>query len=635
MKPQGETPAVYFAMKLLILFISLIPFISYARWATPQEYDFAVSKFESVYDVKKDGTYALEVSKEFEVLKSAGIEALSTYKEEYNPHSTKVTLVEAWVMNDGKKIILPATAVTETTPTAETVFDELTQWRVHFSDLKVGSKLGLQYKVIVSKPLVQSHFSFSQYFGIDGIWLKEGSITVRSEGPMEVATLDRPRNLKIEKTKKKLNEIKVSLVKPIAQKTVDEFGSYDIEDISAVFFSTGKSWDPIRRQLQSRFELALNSTPTPELLRTIEKAKSKHELEERINVILSTLVTQLSVTGNWRTIKGSFIPRTMKDIFKTNYVDDKEFASVVVIILRKLGYNAHVAIVENSAATLSRVRAYPIPAMNLFNHVIVRLESNGETYWIDPSLKIPFGLNLTDKLTSKLALPLSDTGEIQRLPAKNPDPHFTSISNSYSLVDEAMARVEGNVSFTGTPAYIMSLNFIKNPKDPEFDKQLALKMISYQNLNSYKFAPHKISETEYQKLNFSADLKVADAGGRDTKGIFINVPNLADSLRPFLPDFSDWEMDLYLGEPSTYRRTHMYKNVNLTGESTFKSCEINNKWVHIKRIHNYMNKVLTTVDEVTIKEQVITNPELHSQEFLQFHKALRPCGAGAKFYYNK
>ncbi len=78
--------------------------------------------------------------------------------------------------------------------------------------------------------------------------------------------------------------------------------------------------------------------------------------------------------------EGTHRPAMPDEVFRRRYGDCKDKSLLLVALLRRMGFDAAPALVDSSGGP-TVYESLPSPAV--FDHVIVRLRHEGETYWID------------------------------------------------------------------------------------------------------------------------------------------------------------------------------------------------------------------------------------------------------------
>jgi transglutaminase-like putative cysteine protease len=116
---------------------------------------------------------------------------------------------------------------------------------------------------------------------------------------------------------------------------------------------------------------------------------------------------------------GGQLPRDLETIWSRRYGDCKDAARLYVAGARSLRLDACAALVSTTHGL--SLQDF-LPAAHVFNHVIVRLNIEGTTYWLDPTLPSQAG-SLTQLVIPHAgwALPLTaDTGALVALPKAVP-----------------------------------------------------------------------------------------------------------------------------------------------------------------------------------------------------------------------
>lgn len=126
---------------------------------------------------------------------------------------------------------------------------------------------------------------------------------------------------------------------------------------------------------------------------------------------------------------GSYVPNSPSQVVERRYGDCKDKSVLLACLLRKLGWDACPALVHSSDAHKVKTR---LPSLGAFDHAIVRLCKDDETYWIDPTNTGPGGLPIPGaSLQFAYALPLHEGGhDLAKLP------EATSRQNSIEVIED-------------------------------------------------------------------------------------------------------------------------------------------------------------------------------------------------------
>lgn len=107
--------------------------------------------------------------------------------------------------------------------------------------------------------------------------------------------------------------------------------------------------------------------------------------------------------------EGNLALRPLAEVWSAGYGDCKDAVRLYTAIARALKLDACPALVSTSHGS---ILAGLLPAVNVFDHCIVRVNLEDKTYWLDPSLRPQSGdLNILVQPYRGYALPLSQEGE--------------------------------------------------------------------------------------------------------------------------------------------------------------------------------------------------------------------------------
>jgi Zn-dependent protease len=124
----------------------------------------------------------------------------------------------------------------------------------------------------------------------------------------------------------------------------------------------------------------VTSPPSPELIALIERLKStSRSNEDRAVEAMRFVQDEVRYTGIEEG-EGAYRPRPPNEVLKRRYGDCKDKTLLAVTLLKALGFEAAPAIVS----TRWRQEANNhLPSPGLMNHVVVRAQISGQTYWFD------------------------------------------------------------------------------------------------------------------------------------------------------------------------------------------------------------------------------------------------------------
>jgi transglutaminase-like putative cysteine protease len=150
--------------------------------------------------------------------------------------------------------------------------------------------------------------------------------------------------------------------------------------------------------------------------------------------------------------EGGFTPRSYEQICETRYGDCKDKSKLLVAMARRLGLDAHPALVNTRDGYMID---QALPTGELFDHCIVRLEVDGKIYWVDPTISPQRSpLNTIDQSHFGWALVLKPgVGALERM-AEPPVEHLVDTLESVALGENVTdpVRYEWQHKFRGVRA---------------------------------------------------------------------------------------------------------------------------------------------------------------------------------------
>ncbi|MGL1900938.1 MAG: transglutaminase domain-containing protein [Fibrobacterales bacterium] len=165
----------------------------------------------------------------------------------------------------------------------------------------------------------------------------------------------------------------------------------------------------------------------------------------------------------------AYIPRDVKKIVKTGLADCKELASMYKAILREVGVDVELVLVNNGG--LQQVDAYP--GLGYFNHMIARVKTDDGYLYIDPTIQKAEWSNSYYPLIGRKVVALTTSGAVPDSIVGNPDLNVVETKNSiYQDKKNKRWRMKGTIDLEGTPAFYFYMRY--NAIGQEMDN-LALK----------------------------------------------------------------------------------------------------------------------------------------------------------------
>jgi len=148
--------------------------------------------------------------------------------------------------------------------------------------------------------------------------------------------------------------------------------------VRGVYATSINSWSEVADLMRKPFEI---SDPMPEGLRTVLSAiESEHsQIEDRVVAVVNYVQSHIRYFA-FAFGEGGFVPRSLAEIHADRIGDCKDVSKMIVAMLRALGVEANVALVDFQ-------RGFNLvntpPRIGCFNHAIASAVISGKTYWFE------------------------------------------------------------------------------------------------------------------------------------------------------------------------------------------------------------------------------------------------------------
>lgn len=145
-------------------------------------------------------------------------------------------------------------------------------------------------------------------------------------------------------------------------------------------FSDYESWNEIARWASAIY--TNDEAPPPGLETQLKRLRQIDDPEEQVLAAIRFVQDEIRYLGVFLG-EHSHRPYPLSTILKRRFGDCKDKSVLLVALLEGLGYEARPALVDTS---YGKVLDEWLPSPGAFDHVIVQLRFQGETYWVDPTI---------------------------------------------------------------------------------------------------------------------------------------------------------------------------------------------------------------------------------------------------------
>ncbi len=367
------------------------------------------------------------------IVNQTGVEQSAQIYVDYNPAYESVRLHEVAVWRDGKKIDKLDTArvslINRERDLDQLLYNGEKTLHLVLDDIRVGDTLEYSYTTKGYNPIYEGIFAYSHYtewavpvhkLSVMVHWLKPQPLYHQVTGSgFEVKTEPFTGGTRYIVAKTDIPAIIQD------EDTPEWFDPYGVAR-----FSESPDWQSVADWARPLMESGVSGGP--EIVKIADGiARATPDPAARIAQALQYVQTEvryfgIEIGGN------SHRPSKAEDTLTRRYGDCKDKTVLLVSILRALGIEAHAALVNSQMhRELGRVP----PAIQVFDHVIVRVLHDGAAYWLDPTRQYQSGgLNAIYQPDFGYALVLKPGArELTEATPRRQSPLGTEISETFDL----------------------------------------------------------------------------------------------------------------------------------------------------------------------------------------------------------
>lgn len=254
------------------------------------------------------------------------------------------------------------------------------------NDIRAGDVLEFSYSIIGHNPLSSTHYTDFLYFQYHPI-IEKISHRFLSD-PNHVFQI-------------KLFNIKIAHNIYDLSSTLREW-TYEIFETSSLIYeeetpawhiphahvqlSQYRSWDEVSQKLIPYFALPADLIENlhPEMTELLEKWREVSEDKTELALVALRFVQDEVRYFGFEDGMGSFKPYDPRIVFERRFGDCKDKTNLLCAFLKLLGINSTPVLVHSNEG--KRIPEL-LPTPSAFDHVILRIEINKKSYWVDPTFR--------------------------------------------------------------------------------------------------------------------------------------------------------------------------------------------------------------------------------------------------------
>ncbi|UYL08342.1 DUF3857 domain-containing protein [Bdellovibrio sp. SKB1291214] len=620
-------------MKTRLISLTSIAFLftsSFAAAEWMKENEAPVSIVDSSDDViiDADGNFESTRTSEMKVLNEQGRNALVLQTIPVIPDAMTVTFVSGSSKTDGVETpVNPKQVITRSAQGPQQGISHLKEMVIPFDNLKIGSTTKYTVKVKSKKMMVKGLFQQSYVFGVHAPEYA-GRAKIKSLIPIYTQIND-PWGAVSTKESKEGNYyvFEFTQTKPIFKVPEKELLSIITRgQMSRIDVSTMNNWNTFVAPIATKYEDILNVKTLPETFkRIVKKANAGKTTNEKIDIVTSELSSIMTYKGTWTSFEKMYIAQPLAKIAKVKTGDCKDFSLVTTAILRSMGIDAKIALVmrtpRSSGVTIIENDGKPLVNPNLFNHAIVKVQTDGKTLWVDPTNIVSNSSYINTDIADSLALEVNTaTQGLEKIPYSDAASSLLTFDKEILIRQDTTSDISG--SFTASGEYAKSIleayfaksedtakKVLKNYLRTEVDNNVTFPGVAFRNRIASKIQGKFLSAGE-------------EIVKWDDQKLYLDV-GFPTSIAVYLAYQGYRSTDAYL--PATYseKTVTRVKSYNVVGYPP--ECTLITPWYRFTRAYIKDTNGFRVEDDLQVTKSAISAKEINSDTFKNHVAAIRTC----------
>ena len=535
--------------------------------ANLEDVDISLESSTRKIEVHKDGTSVETIEMNMKVLKESGKDKLVSIPLMYNAANSQLKVLEAKVVDGDQSYPVDLSHI-EDKPLASSPqgFDQNNQMLIAFPHVAINAVISLKYQITIKEPALPGFFAADFSFGNDGYW-KTSKIEIDSELPLFKEFNNDEKLLTITENKRNNKyHLVIEQKKPLIKVAIDEDHVSTNSDLYPwVSVSSLNNWTTMGSIIQSKYESVLNQKMPALLEKIAEEAKTKATLVDKINCVTTRLAENVTYMGDWRTIKGAFVPRDLEEIVKSKIGDCKDFSVTTTAILRKIGIPANVALVSRGGEPYEAMAE--LPTMYAFNHAFVRVLDNGKSKWVDPTNFTSFAQGTYPDIANRHALVLdAKKPTLELTTAIEPKDSVISVVKRITLPKNQadMAEVSGKISLSGVRALPLIGADLRASKE-SINQDIIRAVADESKRIKWEIGKYNLTSRIAHDVNVDFNFTEKHTQMKTTAGNAFLLPSHS-LIAKLLTKTTDRVTDLHLEDPGIYRFETTLPKASLVGK---------------------------------------------------------------------
>jgi len=381
--------------------------------------------------------------KVIKVFNAAGIKRHGQQTIVYDHRAETVEILRADVYAGGKKMPVPADAITEIDSSSKNVFVSRRTKIVSMAGLEPGATLEICYRVTREIPKVAGKFSVSHVFeSVDPLLISRLIVDMpEATGFKHAVAGEGVKYTSRDKGGRTIHQWERRNTPAMHREP------YAVNEPTYVVVSNWNSWTKLGDWFADLSQPSLEESAAVKKF-AIDATANRDDKVKALYYAVANQIRYVSISIG----AGSHRPHLPAETLERRFGDCKDKAALLVNALSEIGVKSHFALINNMKAD------FPLdtPDLARFNHAIVAVpRKDGKMLWLDPtSATCPFGeLPAGDQGQHALVV-IQGKSKLLKTPASQPDDNARRITIDCELTPEGEVKGTVEMVFTGIVAQI-------------------------------------------------------------------------------------------------------------------------------------------------------------------------------------
>lgn len=597
--------------------------------------DIVLEKEVTRVEVFQDGTYVSDEKISFRAQNEAGRTSLGIRDIAFSPDLTDVKVVEAYSKTAGRisKVNLKKIQVRSLSP-GNLGMQNYKKYLIPYDNVKVGSRAYYHVKRRTKKSLVSGAAYMGYRYGLNVPELSS-DVEIVSALPLYVMLIDKYGDLVVRQSKRgSKHVVSIRTKHPIYKRHIIKKKSLmTTGDVPIVYVSTTKNWKEIIAKVNPKYQQAINSPLPKQFQQIVQSANKLKDDVQKMNYVTAQVSKLIAYSGDWTDMNRMYFPRGHNQVVKSAKGDCKDFATSIAGILRKLGYDANVALVLSSSP---KVRFYKdvgldklVPMPNYFNHAITHVKlKSGKSLWLDGTRVAVDAEEIWPNIASSPALILSKNSQgISRVPEVGKGVSQYRLLRTFEPASSKKGVWKGQVYIKGYDM-VQLKEMQKLYGIHELNKQFpTLLLWGLESQDSKFILPKNVFNTSLNYAKFPFNIVGLNPFSDNANGDNFLYLSANPSLLKYFE--ASKETGVYFGPPTNVEVQTTYKGVTVI-DPIDGECFVLSPWMTYERKVTTINKDTIVSEKIKTHKTLITKDEAKGDAYSYFQSNLASCLRSSK-----